>query len=78
MSKWVVLGLLAAIALGLGLWVAIDPEARRGAAQTWTQSNAGDLLAPIAGAFKDLADSVGGLWSASAIRIEVPRIELPR
>lgn len=78
MSKWVVIGLLAVISLGLALWVTIDPEARTEATQMWTQSDAGDLLAPIAGAFKDFADSVGGLWAGSAVRIEVPSIELPR
>jgi hypothetical protein len=88
MSKWVVIGSLAAIALGLGVWVTLDPQARAGAAEMWTGAKAlfaqvgteinGDALwAPVAGAFKDFANSVGGLWSGSAVKIEVPSIQLP-
>ena len=78
MSKWVVVGLLVAVAMGFGLWVANDPEARREAARMWTESHASDLLAAIAGAIKDFGDSVGRLWLGGAVRIEVPSIELPR
>ena len=89
MSKWIIIGVIAAAAVGTGLWLAFDPNARMAAAQVWNgivaalararlSVNSSSLLQPIAGAFQDFADSVASLWSPKTIRIEVPSIQLPR
>ena len=89
MSKWVILGLVVAFGLGIGAWLAIDPNAKATAATAWSQAshsfNAGiaevdvqGLWAPIAGAFRDFADSVSALWSAPTVQIQVPNVQLPQ
>ena len=88
MTKWAILALLVGMAAGIGLWIFFDPEARAVAAQTWDQTRAmfleagigadgTSLWAPVVNAFRDFADSVGGLWSGNAVQIEVPSIQLP-
>ena len=77
MSKWLIIGLLAFLALGLGLWISVDPNARQEAAQVWNNIDGDSLLGPIAQAFKDFADSVGRLWSPDAIKIDIPSVGLP-
>lgn len=88
MSKWFIVGVAAVAAVGTGLWLVFDPNARLAAAQVWNgivaalararaSANSSSLLQPIAGAFQDFADSVASLWSPKAIRIEVPSIQLP-
>jgi hypothetical protein len=88
MTKWVVLVLLVGIGAGIGLWVALDPQGRAIAAQLWHGATGGlakggiefdsrSLWAPVTGAFKAFADSVGKLLSPGTIRIEVPSIQVP-
>jgi len=88
MSKWIIIGVAAVAAVGTGLWLAFDPNARLAAGQVWNgvvatlararaNVNSSGLLQPIAGAFQNFADSVASLWSPEAIRIEVPSIQLP-
>lgn len=88
MSKWIILGLLTVIALGLAIWTFSDPRAGAGAADMWRSTQAwfvqaktdiggADLWAPVGRAFRDFGDSVAGLWSSTTIRIKVPAVQLP-
>ena len=88
MSKWVILGLLTVIAVGLAIWTLSDPRAGATAAEMWGSVRAwfararidiggGDLWAPVGKAFRDFGDSVAGLWSRTTIRIEVPAVQMP-
>jgi hypothetical protein len=89
MQKWVFLGIVVAVGLGAGAWLVVDPNAKATAATAWGQAthslslaiadaDVQGIWAPIAGAFRDFANSVSALWSAPTVQIQVPNVQFPQ
>jgi hypothetical protein len=85
MGKWLLIFFV--IAVGVGVWLTVDPGARITLASAWNDIrnapggalggiDAASLWAPIGRAFEGFANSVAAMWSPRTIQIDVPSVQV--